>query len=110
MRYQGITIYRGPSRIDGSPIIFAATGFIAPSVNVKTGPLIQTYFLVDGVHPLQASHSGQDVSICGTCRHRGEIIIDPETGKRRNVNRSCYVTLIHGPRLVYEQVQKGNYP
>lgn len=110
MQHQGIIIYRGPSRIDGSPVVFAANGFIRPSGNLKTGPMIQTYFMVDGLHPVQAVHSGLDFSICGTCRHRGEVITDQDTGRRRNTGRSCYVVLMNGPAQVYHQIESGAYP
>jgi hypothetical protein len=106
----GFVLYRGPSAIDGSPIVCIASGLFRPSPNVKTGPMVQVYILVDGKSPLQAAQDGSDSAICGDCSHRGKIVTNPATGVRKNVERSCYVTLMHGPRVVYDGYQRGIYP
>lgn len=97
----GVILYQGPSQIDGSPIVVIASGLATASRNAKTGAMIQTYILRADMHPLEAVRTGADVSICGTCPHRGD-----GTGK----GRSCYVTLIHGPRATYEAFRRGVYP
>lgn len=107
---QGFTLYKGPSEIDESPIVAIATGLITGADNSKTGPMVQIYFLRSDMNPLVAVHTGEDKSICGDCRHRGTVITDPETGNRKNVGRSCYVTLMHGPRVVYDAFRRGIYP
>lgn len=107
---QGIVFYKGPSQINGGPIVSIATGLKYPSPNTKTGPLVQTYFLVDGVHPMEAVHTGADEAVCGSCRHRGIIVTHPDTGRQKNIERSCYVTLMHGPAVVYQSYQDGLYP
>jgi hypothetical protein len=107
---QGIVLYRGPSVIDGSPIVCIATGLQTGGNNTKTGHMVQVYILVDDLNPLKAVHSGQDKAVCGDCRHRGRVEIDPETGAKKNVERSCYVTLMHGPRVVWDGYQRGVYP
>lgn len=107
---QGMTFYNGPSRVDRKPIVGIATGLQNPSQNAKTGPLVQVYIMRSDVDPITAVHRGDDYSICHTCRHRGEVITDPKTGKRKNINRSCYVTLFQGPRVVYRGFQDGRYP
>lgn len=94
----GFILYRGPSLIDGSPIVVVATGFARRSANAKTGDMVQTYILADGVNPVEAARTGQDVSVCGDCKHR------PANGG------SCYVTLIHGPSAVHRSLQRGAYP
>jgi hypothetical protein len=106
----GFTLYDGPSTIDGAPIVAVVTGLGRPSSNVKTGPMVQVFIIRSDVHPMEAAHTGDDVSICGSCRHRGRIETDPVTGKRSNKDRSCYVTLIRSPRMVYEAYRRGQYP
>jgi len=107
---QGFVLYRGPSEIDGQPIVCIATGLMTGGSNKKTGAMVQVYILRADMNPLKAVHTGNDHAICGTCPHRGRIITDPKTGERRNVERSCYVTLMHGPRVVYDGFQRGIYP
>tara|TARA_R110000787_G_scaffold36714_6_gene93559 strand:- start:3351 stop:4109 length:759 start_codon:yes stop_codon:yes gene_type:complete len=96
----GVILYEGPSKLDGQPIVVIATG-LKKSSNRKTGAMIQTYILRADVHPIEAVKTGQDASICGDCKHRGD-----GTGK----GRSCYVTLMHGPRVVFDAYQRGVYP
>lgn len=96
----GIILYEGPSMLDGSPIVMVAIGLRQKSTNSKTGAMIQTYILRQDMPPIEAVKTGADESICGSCVHRGD-----GTGKRR----SCYVTLIHGPRGVYNAYKNGRY-
>ena len=100
----GFIIYEGPSQIDGKPIVAIATGLKTKSRNSKTGGMVQTYILRMDQSPLQASQSGDDVSICGDCPHRGEHV------DGRVIKRTCYVNLGQGPRAVYEMYQRGGYP
>lgn len=97
----GVILYEGPSKLDGQPIVVIATGLAKASRNAKTGAMVQTYIIRSDMHPLEAVKTGADASICGTCPHRGD-----GTGK----GRSCYVTLIHGPRMVWEAYKRGVYP
>lgn len=97
-------IYRGPSKLDGAPIIVVATGLAADSRNAKTGAMIQTWILRADISPTDAVHTGQDASICGGCPHRGII----ENG--RNVNRSCYVLEFQAPASIYRSAARGNVP
>ena len=98
-------IYRGPSELDGEPIVVVATGFAKGSTNTKTGGgLIQTWILRDDIDPVVAANTGADSAICGQCPHRG-VVID---GK--NVGRSCYVTLFQAPLNVWRTLHRGNYP
>lgn len=94
----GIVLYRGPSMIDGAPIVAIATGFAGKSRNAKTGDMIQTWILRDDVSPVQAIKTGQDESICGDCMHR------PSNGG------SCYVKVFQAPRSVWESDKRGIYP
>lgn len=106
----GFVLYKGPSEIDGQPIICIATGLQTGGNNSKTGPMVQTYILREDQNPVQAVHNGSDASICGDCPHRGRIVTDAATGLRRNVERSCYVILFQGPRVVWDGYQRGIYP
>ena len=98
----GIVIYRGPSMIDGKPIICIATGLRASSNNEKTGDMIQTWILREDVAPMEAVKTGQDSSICGGCVHRG----DGKTG----AGRTCYVRVYQAPGNVWKSFHRGNYP
>jgi hypothetical protein len=86
--------------IDGERIVAIVVG-LDGSRNVKTGAMVQTYIIRPDMSPLDAVRSGSDVSICGNCKHRGNG--DGE-------ERSCYVTLVHGPRVVYDALVRGIYP
>jgi hypothetical protein len=94
-RPNGFVIYRGPSLLDGSPIVAIA---ITASTNSKTGNMVQTYILRDDVLPTEAVKSGADSAICGDCKHR------PSTGG------ACYVNVGQGPQVVYRAFLRGNYP
>lgn len=97
----GVILYEGPSKLDGAPIVVIATGLRSASRNAKTGEMVQTYIIRSDMAPIEAVRTGADASICGACPHRGD-----GTGK----GRSCYVTLIHGPRSVFDSYQRGIYP
>lgn len=101
MSANGVILYEGPSLLDGAPIVVIATGIKNVSTNAKTGEMIQTYILRSDMTPIDAVHDGADESICGACPHRGD-----GTGH----DRSCYVTLFHGPRAVYAAYKRGAYP
>lgn len=105
----GFVLYRGPSTIDGEPIICVAIGLNTGGSNSKTGHMVQVYILRADMSPLTAVQTGDDRAICGSCPHRGRIIVDPKLG-RKNIERSCYVTLMHGPRVVWDAYQRGLYP
>jgi hypothetical protein len=101
-------IYRGPSLIDGAPIVAVAL-FVASAkdANGKTGPMVQSYILVDDerTSPDEAAALGLDVSICGGCVHRYRW----DDSLHRFV-RTCYVTLFQGPRVVWATLLNGDYP
>jgi len=98
-------IYRGPSQIDGLPIVAIAT---YSDRNTKTGKVLQTYIIRSDLSPLEASKSGQDFSICGDCKFRGEANSDPD--RKQAKNRKCYVNLGQGPTIVYKSFIRGVYP
>jgi hypothetical protein len=100
----GVVLYRGPSAIDGSPIIVIATGLKASSANTKTGAMVQTWILAADVNPLEALRTGADVGICGGCIHR-PTSFDGATWK----DRSCYVNVAQAPLNVWKTAGRGRY-
>ena len=67
---KGVVLYRGPSLLDGKPIVCIATGLRSPSGNPKTGPMVQTWIMREDVAPHTAQKSGEDSSVCGDCALR----------------------------------------
>jgi len=98
-------IYKGPSLLDGKPIVVIAT---YSDRNTKTGKVLQTYIIRSDISPLEASKSGEDFSICGDCKFRGTPTTDPD--RRQAVKRDCYVNLGQGPTIVYKAYKRGVYP
>lgn len=91
----GYLIYRGPSLLNGAPIIAIV---IAHSHNAKTGNMAQTYILPDIADgPVAAIRSGRDDSVCGDCKHRP-------------VNAgTCYVVVRQGATIVSRAFRAGSY-
>lgn len=99
--HNGCILYRGPSQLDDSPIVAILTGLQRGSKNTKTGAMLQTWILSATQSPLAAVASGNDAGICGPCPHRGN---------GQGQQRSCYVTLAHGPAAVYRAFLRDAYP
>ena len=97
-------IYKGPSLLDGKPIVAIAT---YSNRNTKTGHVVQTYILRADINPLEASKTGADVSICGDCPMRGEPTTDPK--RKIAKGRKCYVNLGQGVLIVYKSFLRGVY-
>lgn len=97
---RGVIVYRGPSLIDGGPVVALASW---RSDNSKTGDCPQVWILREDLPPLDATRTGADRSICGGCPLRGEIT------SGRNVGRSCYVVVAHGPTAVWAAYRRGAY-
>jgi hypothetical protein len=96
-KVSGYIIYRGPSLLNGAPILVVA--ITKKSTNAKTGNMVQTYILADnGQSPVVNARTLADASICGVCPHR------------RGLGGSCYVNLGQGPRAVADGVVRGIYP
>lgn len=93
----GYIVYRGPSLLDGKPIVVVA--ITKESKNSKTGNMVQTYILVDnGELPVANYKSLADESICGDCKHR------------RGKGGACYVNVGQGPTIVTKGIARGIYP
>lgn len=94
---KGMIIYRGPSMLDGKPIVVVATD---SSKNRKTGAMIQTWIIRDDISPIDSVKTGADSSICGDCPHRGN---------GDGSGRSCYVTFFQAPHNIWKTVHRGGY-
>jgi hypothetical protein len=102
----GLVLYRGPSLLNGQPVVCIATGLVNKSKNRTTGPFVQTYLLPDsGESPLVALSSGDDAAVCGDCPHRPVVLPDG----RRTLG-SCYDNVGHGPLAVWQAYRRGAYP
>jgi hypothetical protein len=99
-KFNGVILYRGPSLLNGKPIVVVATGLRRFSRNGKTGEFIQTYILSDeAMRPTDALDAGLDASVCGDCIHR-----------KVDGWGTCYVNIGQGPNQVYAAIQRGSYP
>ena len=105
MNRNGAVIWRGPSPIDGTPIVAVVTGLQRASQNRKTGDMAQLWILVDGMLATDAIATDVDRAICGDCLFRGQTGPD---GKR--VGRACYVNVGQAPRGVSAALLAGSYP
>ena len=88
----GITIYQGPSELDGKQIVVIAN---FTSSNVKIGNMLQFWIMRCDINPILATKLGEDKSICGDCKHR-------DFG-------SCYVNLAHGPVHIFDAYHRRRY-
>ena len=94
-KFNGVELYRGPSVLDGSPIVVILT---FKSSNPKTGDMMQLYIMRADMGPLEASKRKLDAAVCGNC------------SLRHSLGGACYVVLIHGPSVVYKTWLGGKYP
>lgn len=90
-------LYKGPSMLDGKPIVAAITGIETLSTNRKTGPMAQLYIIREDISPVEAVKTGEDYSICGDCPLRA--------GEDRG--RACYVNYGKGPATVFRYLSKA---
>ena len=104
----GLTIYDGPSKLNGQDIIAVAT---LKSKNSKTGNLVQVHILPKNLAPTEAINSGQDKSVC-QCQLRGILQKQTIEGKvtTRNKGRICYCLAYQAPTNIWKKFQAGGYP
>lgn len=72
--------------------------FTLKSTNGKTGPMTQVAILHPDMHPVEASMSGDDERVCGTCP------------LRHHTGGACYVQLSNGPGPAYKSWVKQGRP
>ena len=99
---QNFVFYRGPSQLDGSPIVGIAT---MDSGNRKTGSMIQTWIIRDDVHPVVASRTGADSAVRGNCPHRGQ----HDANGNRVVGTRAYYVMLTPIASVHCTVRAGRY-
>src|SRR5271165_5264167 len=91
---RGYILYRGPSMLDGAPIVAIAT---MHSENRKTGNMVQTWILREDLSPVDASKAHADASICGDCKHRWSL------------GGACYVNIGQAPGGIWRAYKRGAY-
>lgn len=94
MNENGAIFYRGPSLLTGDPIVAVLTGLVSPSLNEKTGAMVQAWILRADRAPMDAARANVDDAVCGGCSLRGD----------SGFGRKCYVPLWLGPLNVYKQL------
>jgi hypothetical protein len=99
----GFVVYEGPSLIDGSPIVVIVNKVFAGSKNEKTGEIVQSFILRQDVDPVSALKTGQDESICGTCKHRPKLV------REGNGQAPCYVNVGRSALAVWKAYKAGSY-
>ena len=96
---QGYVLWEGPSSFTGEPIVLIATGFITRSVNVKTGPMLQTYILKQDKAPSEVIRAKEDKGVCNNCKFGAAY------------SGACYVNVVtQGPNQIWKAYRKGFYP
>lgn len=88
-------IYKGPSKLNGKPIVAILT---LTSENRKTGQMGQLWILPQRSAPVTAAQTGYDEAVCGDCP------------MRHSLGGACYVNVGRGPQAVWKSWRKGNYP
>jgi len=101
-REKNYEIWRGPSLIDGQPVVMLATTITDNDKITSTGLMPQTWYLRADVDPCVALKTGKDVSICGSCTLRPKSFA-PESGM-------CYVSVQFAPNNIYRRWSRGLYP
>lgn len=95
----GRVVWRGPSQLSGEPINLVVVGLETKSGNVKTGAMVQTFILLDGMPANLAVSQMADFGICGNCPHsRGGWAAESlqqglEPTEKSAAGRSCYVQM-----------------
>jgi len=98
--------YKGPSQLDGSPIVGLVTGLAAKSGNDKTGAMVQTHICRADVSPADAIRAGLDAAgpCPATCPHRS---------RASGGNGSCYthpsILRGHGTSGAWRSYAAGRY-
>ena len=100
----GLVLWRGRSRIDGSHIVVIATGLKNKSANGKTGVMVQTWILCADIDPIEALRTGKDVAICGGCMHRPSSF-----NGLKYFLRSCYVNIAQAPLNIWKTWKRERY-
>ncbi len=98
MKAKSFELWRGPSSLDDAPVVVIASGVGVPSLNPKTGPVIQVYFLRADVSPCDAVTAKDTRSICGECVHAP------------HRDGTCYVNAAFGAHQLWLSWRRGDCP
>jgi hypothetical protein len=100
-----VCIYDGPSLGDSMGVLVLLSGLTDPSINTKTGDMIQTYIVRADMAPDIAANIGADVSICGGCNFRP---IAVAMAAQADIDWiPCYVDKIRGPAGAWKSHAAG---
>jgi hypothetical protein len=89
----GVILHEGAT-LTGHPFVAIAT---LQTVNRKTGDMVQIWFLLKDVNPVEAVQSGLDAStICRSCPFAS--------------GNGCYVNVGQAPLAIWKAYHRGNYP
>ena len=91
----GYILYEG--FINGEKFVVIATGVVRPSVNRKTGNMIQIWILLVDQSPIEGVKLGIDAgTICKGCPFAS--------------GNGCYVNLGQAPLIIWNAYHRGSYP
>jgi hypothetical protein len=105
MNTNTVCIHDGPSPVDGARVVVLLSGLTDPSINTKTGDMIQTYIVRADMAPDIAAASGADASICGKCNFRPVAVAMAAQDNLDWV--PCYVDKIRGPAGAWKSWKAG---
>ena len=100
--FAGIVLWEGASLLDGAPVVAIANKIVGKSANGKTGAMVQTFIIRSDMKPHHALKSGDDVSVCGDCKHRP--LLAKVSGEA-----PCYVQVAKSVLSVYGAYTRGRY-
>jgi hypothetical protein len=101
-----LCVYDGPSLLDGVRTIVLVSGYDTPSINTKTGDMLQTYILRADMAPSEAAAIGADETICGQCAMRPLMVKAARLRGSKDI--ACYVDKVRGPDGVWHSWHNGN--
>ena len=88
-------IHRG--LVNGQRFVVIASGLLRPSHNVKTGDMVQIWFLLEDTNPVAVMQSGLDsATVCQGCPFAA--------------GNGCYVNLGQAPLAIWKAFKRGNIP
>jgi hypothetical protein len=108
MNANTLCVYDGPSLVDGVRTIVLVTGFETPSINTKTGDMLQAYILRADLSPSEAVKIGADETVCGNCAMRPILVALAKTKEPDNDTIACYVDKVRGPDGAWNSWFAGN--
>lgn len=111
--FNGYTLWEGYNQHDAAPLALLASGFVNPSENPKTGPMIQVSLMRSDISPHAAVNSGRDESVCNSCELRPYLV--REFSKKFGIKSGskppqCYVKTERSINQSWKLFKAGRYP